>query len=152
MDVVRVLSAILLLGNVIFTPGLGDDAFDVELMGKDELNSVAKLLGISSTLLWQGLTMRTHSVRGQPIQSMSDSHMVCVFQFHGKNFFSVNCVNIMSLFISFVFSSAMLPVMHWPRHYIVELWPQLFEELTVLEELLWEVLWVLNLPNLHIWR
>lgn len=75
MDVVRVLSAILLLGNVIFTPGLGDDAFDVELMGKDELNSVAKLLGISSTLLWQGLTMRTHSVRGQPIQSMSDSHM-----------------------------------------------------------------------------
>ena len=94
MDVVRVLSAILLLGNVIFTPGLGDDAFDVELMGKDELNSVAKLLGISSTLLWQGLTMRTHSVRGQPIQSMSDSHMVCVFQFHGKKFFSVNCVTL----------------------------------------------------------
>ena len=78
MDVVRVLSAILLLGNVIFTPGLGDDAFDVELLGKDELNSVAKLLGISSTTLWQGLTMRTHSVRGQPIQSMSDSHMVCI--------------------------------------------------------------------------
>ena len=79
MDVVRVLSSILLLGNVVFTPGLGDDAFDVELMGKDELNSVAKLLGISSTLLWQGLTMRTHSVRGQPIQSMSDSHMVCTY-------------------------------------------------------------------------
>ena len=34
MDVVRVLSAILLLGNVVFAPGLGEDAFDVEIIGK----------------------------------------------------------------------------------------------------------------------
>ena len=81
MDVVRVLSAILLLGNVLFAPGLGEDAFDVEIIGKDELNSVAKLLGISPTLLWQGLTMRTHSVRGQPIKSMSDSHLVRIVHF-----------------------------------------------------------------------
>ena len=85
MDVVRVLSAILLLGNVVFTPGLGDDTFEVELNGKDELNSVAKLLGISSTLLWQGLTMRTHSVRGQPIKSVSDSNLVSQLQFTAKN-------------------------------------------------------------------
>ena len=76
MDVVRVLSAILLLGNVRFTPRVGDDAFDVEVIGKEELHSVAKLLGISPTMLCQGLTMRTHSVRGQAINSMTDSHQV----------------------------------------------------------------------------
>jgi dachs protein len=76
MDVVRVLAAVLLLGNVEFTPRVGDDAFDVEIIGQDELNSVAKLLGISTTILWQGITTRTHTVRGQPMKSMSDSHLV----------------------------------------------------------------------------
>ena len=76
MDVVRVLAAILLLGNVEFAPRLGDDAFDVEIIGQEELNSVAKLLGVSTTMLWQGLTTRTHTVRGQPVKSMSDSNLV----------------------------------------------------------------------------
>lgn len=76
MDVIRVLSAILLLGNVRFIPRVGDDAFDVEVIGKEELHSVAKLLGVSATLLCQGLTMRTHSVRGQAINSLTDSHQV----------------------------------------------------------------------------
>jgi len=73
MDVIRVLSAILLLGNVRFTPSVGDD-FEVEVIGREELHSTAKLLGISPTILIQGLTTRTHSVRGQPINSLTDSH------------------------------------------------------------------------------
>ena len=76
MDVVRVLSAILLLGNVEFAPRLGDDSFDVEVFGKEELTTVARLLGISSTLLWQGITTRTHTIKGQPMKSMSDANMV----------------------------------------------------------------------------
>ena len=71
----RVLSAILLLGNVRFTPSVGDD-FEVEVIGKEELHSTAKLLGVSPTMLIQGLTTRTHSVRGQPINSLTDSHQV----------------------------------------------------------------------------
>ena len=78
MDVVRVLSAILLLGNVEFAPRLGDDSFDVEVFGKEELTTVARLLGISSTLLWQGITTRTHTIKGQPMKSMSDANMVSV--------------------------------------------------------------------------
>lgn len=77
MDVVRVFASILLLGNVEFAPGHGsEDTYDVEIIGKDELNSVAALLGISTTSLLQGLTSRTHSVRGQPVKSMSDANMV----------------------------------------------------------------------------
>lgn len=79
MDVVRVLSGILLLGNVQFVPprmDRGDDSFDVEVNGKEELSVVARLLGISTTLLWQGITTRTHTVRGQPVKSMSDANLV----------------------------------------------------------------------------
>ena len=80
MDVLRVLSSILLLGNVQFSPRRDlDDSFDVEVTGKDELNVVARLLGISTTLLWQGITTRTHTVRGQPVKSMSDANLVTVF-------------------------------------------------------------------------
>ena len=76
MDVVRVLSAILLLGNVRFTPRVDRDDFDVEVIGREELHSVAKLLGVSTTLLCQGLTMRTHAVRGQAMKSLNDSAQV----------------------------------------------------------------------------
>ena len=79
MDVVRVLAAILLLGNVEFAPGGGDESFDVDVIGKDELNSVANLLGVSTASLWQGLTTRTHAVRGQLVKSMSDANLVIVF-------------------------------------------------------------------------
>ena len=89
MDVVRVFASILLLGNVEFVAGSGNPdnpetdetaagggGYDVEIIGKDELNSVAALLGVSATHLLQGLTSRTHIHRGQPLKSMSDANMV----------------------------------------------------------------------------
>ena len=72
----RFQAAILLLGNVEFAPGGGEESYDVEVIGKDELNSVANLLGISTPSLWQGLTTRTHLVRGQLVKSMSDANLV----------------------------------------------------------------------------
>ncbi|QQP53082.1 Unconventional myosinIXblike, partial [Caligus rogercresseyi] len=72
MDVVRVLASILLLGNIDFAEGKG---LEVEVVGREELNSVASLLGVSSSHLWQGLTTRTYSVRGQLVKSMSDINM-----------------------------------------------------------------------------
>ena len=72
----RLQAAILLLGNVEFAPGGGEESYDVEVIGKDELNSVANLLGISTPSLWQGLTTRTHLVRGQLVKSMSDANLV----------------------------------------------------------------------------
>jgi len=76
MDVVRVLAAILLLGNVSFESRGGEDAFDVEITGNDALDAAASLLGAPSTLLCQGLISRTHAVRGQPVRAMSDSNLV----------------------------------------------------------------------------
>ncbi len=84
MDVARVLAAILLLGNVQFRSSSSNnnsseaatDSFDVEVVGDDELNAVASLLGVPCTLLCQGLISRTHSVRGQPVKSMSDANLV----------------------------------------------------------------------------
>ncbi len=86
MDVARVLAAILLLGNVQFRSSSSSnnnsssegatDSFDVEVVGDDELNAVASLLGVPCTLLCQGLISRTHSVRGQPVKSMSDANLV----------------------------------------------------------------------------
>ena len=67
---------LLFQGNVEFAPRLGDDSFDVEVFGRDELNTVSRLLGISSTLLWQGITTRTHTIKGQPVKSMSDANSV----------------------------------------------------------------------------
>ncbi len=78
MDVVRVLAAILLLGNVAFETRVGEDSFDVEVVGDDELNAVASLLGVPSTLLCQGLISRTHSVRGQLVKAMSDANLVSI--------------------------------------------------------------------------
>ena len=66
----------LFTGNVEFAPRLGDDSFDVEVFGRDELNTVSRLLGISPTLLWQGITTRTHTIKGQPVKSMSDANSV----------------------------------------------------------------------------
>lgn len=54
----------------------GHEAYDVEVLGQDELNSVASLLGVSSASLLQGLTSRTHMARGQPVRSMSDANLV----------------------------------------------------------------------------
>ena len=79
MDVLRVLSAILLLGNVEF---YNNDSFEVDLShGQEEMETVARLLGVSKTLLWQGITTRTHTVRGQPVKSVSDANSVIFFFF-----------------------------------------------------------------------
>ena len=67
---------LLFQGNVEFAPRLGEDSFDVEVFGRDELNTVSRLLGISPTLLWQGITTRTHTIKGQPVKSMSDANSV----------------------------------------------------------------------------
>ncbi|KAL7647373.1 UNVERIFIED_CONTAM: hypothetical protein RMT77_000969 [Armadillidium vulgare] len=73
LDVVRVLAAILLLGNVTFIEGQG---LEVDIQGgSHELKSVAALLGVSSAALYSGLTTRTHNVRGQLVKSMCDANM-----------------------------------------------------------------------------
>jgi len=72
MDVTRVIAAILLLGNVEFLEGNG---LEVAVIGKEELKSVASLIGVSSKLLLQGLTSKTHNVRGQLVKSSSDANM-----------------------------------------------------------------------------
>ena len=77
MDVLRVFSAILLLGNVEFFNNA--DSFEVDHSGQEELETVARLLGVSKTLLWQGITTRTHTVRGQPVKSVSDANSVKIF-------------------------------------------------------------------------
>lgn len=73
LDVVRVLAAILLLGNVRFVDGQKLEKLEVE--GETELNAVAALLGVSARELFQGLTTKTHNARGQLISSMCDANM-----------------------------------------------------------------------------
>ncbi|XP_023237398.1 unconventional myosin-Va-like isoform X1 [Centruroides sculpturatus] len=72
MDVVRVLAAVLLLGNIQFVDGAG---LEVEVKGSNEIKPVAALLGISSIALFKGLTTRTRNIRGQLVKSASDALM-----------------------------------------------------------------------------
>ena len=78
LDVVRVLAAVLILGNVGFTdrPGV-----EVGVIGENELASVAALLGVPPPALLRGLTSRTHNARGQLVKSVCDANMVC-HRFH----------------------------------------------------------------------
>lgn len=77
MDVVRVLAAVLLLGNVHF---VDDGSGEVIANGNTELESVAELLGITFESLFRGITTRTHSEtsRGntQLIQTNCDANTV----------------------------------------------------------------------------
>ena len=73
LDVVRVLSAVLLLGNVHFRSGT---EAKLEIQGNEELLAVARLIGVKSDLLIKGLTTRTHNVRGQLIKTYSDPYLV----------------------------------------------------------------------------
>ncbi|CAG9855668.1 unnamed protein product [Phyllotreta striolata] len=72
LDVVRVLAAVLLLGNVQFMDGKG---LEVDVKGEAELNAVAGLLGVSGGALFRGLTSRTHNARGQLVKSVCDANM-----------------------------------------------------------------------------
>lgn len=73
LDVVRVLAAVLILGNVNFTDGPG---VEVGVIGENELASVAALLGVPPPALLRGLTSRTHNARGQLVKSVCDANMV----------------------------------------------------------------------------
>lgn len=72
LDVVRVLAAVLLLGNVQFVDGKG---LEVDIKGESELNAVSSLLGVPAAALFRGLTTRTHNARGQLIKSVCDANM-----------------------------------------------------------------------------
>lgn len=77
MDVVRVLAAVLLLGNVNF---VDNGSGEVAAKGETELASAARLLGITFPSLFRGITTRTHSetARGsaQLIKTTCDANMV----------------------------------------------------------------------------
>ncbi|KAH0946296.1 hypothetical protein HN011_002611 [Eciton burchellii] len=72
LDVVRVLAAVLILGNVGFTDGPG---VEVGVIGENELSSIATLLGVPPPALLRGLTSRTHNARGQLVKSVCDANM-----------------------------------------------------------------------------
>ncbi|XP_039284577.1 unconventional myosin-IXa [Nilaparvata lugens] len=75
LDVVRVLAAVLLLGNVQFVDA-GAGAAEVGVKGETELASVAALLGVGRTALFRGITARTHAARGgQLVKSLCDANM-----------------------------------------------------------------------------
>ena len=84
LDVVRVLAAVLILGNVGFTDGPG---VEVSVIGESELSAVASLLGVTPSALLRGLTSRTHNARGQLVKSVCDANMVsCIFVTNMKIF------------------------------------------------------------------
>ena len=72
MDVVRVLAAVLLLGNIQFDES-HKESLDLEAQHsfKKEIHAVANLLGVPSSALYKGLTIRTYcgSKSGQIIKS-----------------------------------------------------------------------------------
>lgn len=82
MDVVRVLAAVLILGNVGFTDGPG---VEVGVIGENELASVAALLGVPPPALLRGLTSRTHNARGQLVKSVCDANMVITITIHRQS-------------------------------------------------------------------
>ncbi|XP_075226131.1 unconventional myosin-IXb-like dachs [Lycorma delicatula] len=76
LDVVRVLAAVLLLGNVQFIDGSGSaNGGEVGVKGETELAAVAGLLGVARTALFRGITSRTHNARGQLVKSLCDANM-----------------------------------------------------------------------------
>lgn len=73
IDVVRVLAAVLLLGNINF---IDNQNMEVEIIGENELKSIASLLGVSPQALFRGLTERTHTAKnGQLIKSFCDAKL-----------------------------------------------------------------------------
>lgn len=70
LDVLRILVAILLLGNVDFVESEGAD---LEVKGNNEIKAVAALLGVSGVSLYRGLTTKTKNLRGQILRSLCDA-------------------------------------------------------------------------------
>ncbi|CAH0390290.1 unnamed protein product, partial [Bemisia tabaci] len=78
LDVVRVLAAVLLLGNMQFVdkvPGPNGTVGEVIVNGEAELTAVAGLLGVTASALFRGITTRTHNARGQLVKSLCDANM-----------------------------------------------------------------------------
>ncbi|XP_022108413.1 unconventional myosin-IXb-like isoform X2 [Acanthaster planci] len=71
-DVMRILAAVLLLGNVQFVE---DGGYELDIKGNNEIKSVAALLGVSGVSLYRGLTTRTHSLKGQVFKTLCDAQM-----------------------------------------------------------------------------
>ncbi|XP_069123410.1 myosin-I heavy chain-like isoform X2 [Argopecten irradians] len=71
-DVMRVFSAVLLLGNIEFVEGAG---LELDLVGNNEIKAVAALLGVSGVALYRGFTTRTRNSRGQVCKSLADVNM-----------------------------------------------------------------------------
>ncbi|XP_062508859.1 unconventional myosin-X-like isoform X2 [Corticium candelabrum] len=67
-DVMRILAAVMLLGNVEFKEAA--EGQPVALRTEEEIRSVGSLLGVASDRLKQGLTLKTKNVRGQMVQSL----------------------------------------------------------------------------------
>ncbi|KAL8600885.1 hypothetical protein ACOMHN_045023 [Nucella lapillus] len=61
-DVLRVLAAVLLLGNIHFEDTAG---LELELIGNNEMKAVAALLGVPGVSLYRGFSTRTRDSHGQ---------------------------------------------------------------------------------------
>lgn len=101
VDVVRVLAAVLLLGNVQFVDSNKTNKnhqnhdtgsaikqsviSEVSVIGEAELNAVAALLGVPMQSLFRGVTSRTHNTRAQLVKSFSDANMVSYGQVMGTD-------------------------------------------------------------------
>ncbi|XP_062589716.1 uncharacterized protein LOC134251341 [Saccostrea cucullata] len=70
-DVMRIFSAILLLGNIEFMEGTG---MELDIIGNNEIKAVAALLGVSGVALYRGFTTRTRNTRGQLCKSLADAY------------------------------------------------------------------------------
>ncbi|XP_077867998.1 unconventional myosin-X-like [Saccoglossus kowalevskii] len=69
-DVMRILAAIMLLGNIEFVES---DGLELDIKGNNEIKAVAALLGVSGVSLYRGLTTRTRNMRGQIFKSPCDA-------------------------------------------------------------------------------
>ncbi|XP_071966003.1 unconventional myosin-VIIb-like isoform X2 [Antedon mediterranea] len=69
-DVIRILTTILLLGNIEF---IDDGGFELDIKGNTEIKAVAALLGVSGVVLYRGFTTRTHNLKGQVFRSLCDA-------------------------------------------------------------------------------
>lgn len=71
MDVVRVLAAVLLLGNIKFDETSNESGENVDSQSlKREVLAVASLLGVSSAIFHKGLTFVTNrGAKGQIVKS-----------------------------------------------------------------------------------
>ncbi|KAJ8037913.1 Unconventional myosin-Ib [Holothuria leucospilota] len=70
MDVMRVMSAVLLLRNLEFQDNGG---YELDMNGNEEIKFVSSLLGISGVSLYHALTSRTHIHKDKAIKTLCDA-------------------------------------------------------------------------------